>query len=212
MGVRDEKKGLLKYNILVITLEMMKEKAFECITVSEISHAAGISEVTFFKIFRMKEEILQYFMLVWNLKRVARLEKEDLKKGLTAIYSIFEDIAMTENSLGIMVSLVSFFSNLKKQPRPMKLATYDKRAILKNDMYSEVEVEEFESQMLRHLKEAIAAGEIDRSVDLLRTIKVIAGVFYGVPLISQMSFSNDFYGDYKDSLDLIFTALKHGRG
>ena len=212
MGVRNDKKGVLKYNVLKITLEMIKEKPFECITVSEISHAAGISEVTFFKTFRMKEEILQYFMLVWNLKRVVRLEKETSKKGLTAIYSIFEDIAKTENALVIMVSLVSFFSNLKKRPRPIKLETYDKRAILENDMYSDVDVEEFESQMLRHLKEAIADGEIDRSVDLLRTIKVIAGVFYGVPLISHMSSSNDFFGDYKDSLDLIFTALRHGRG
>ncbi len=211
MGVRDENRARMKYNILQTTLELMKEKPFECITVKEICSPNNISEVTFFKIFRMKEEILLYFMQVWNLKRTVRISESGMKKGVAAIYLIFKDIALTDNSLNIMISLISFLSNLKKVPNQIKLDSYDKVEILKNEDYRIVDVEELEMQLLRHLKEAVADNEIHRSTDLLRTVKIIAGIFYGVPLVSHMGFSKDLYGDYTDSLDLLFMALKQGK-
>jgi hypothetical protein len=114
------------------------------------------------------------------------------------------------DSLAVEVAK-NFISDLKKQPRQLYLETYDKHAIFQSSLYENLQVEELETQILRHLREAIADGEIHKSADLLRTVKMIAGIFYGVPLVSHMSFSTDLFDDYKDSLDYLFVALKHGR-
>ena len=211
MGVREVKKAKLKLAILETTLELLKEKPFEKIKVVDICHRVGTSEVTFFKYFRRKEEVLQYFMLVWDYKRSQRLRREGFQRGLAGIYAIFRDIADTDNAVGIMVALISFIASQRERPAAVRLEKYEKEAIMQGGIQDENE-EELEAQMIRMIREAIEDGEIRDDVRIEDLIKVLSGIFYGVPLITHMTRGTDLYGEYQCALAYVLNGLKIKKG
>lgn len=206
MGIREIKKGKLKLEILDKTLHLIKEKPFERIKVVDICHEVGISEVTFFKYFRKKEEVLLYFMLVWNFKRSMRLKKEGHKKGISGIYSIFQDISNTNNALRIMVTLISFIAMQKEKLAAIKLEEYDKEVISQEKTQYE-NSEDLDMQMFHLIEEAIEYEEIQADVNIEELTKVLSGIFYGVPLITYASSSKDLFEDYRCSLDYVFKGI-----
>jgi AcrR family transcriptional regulator len=211
MGVREAKKAKLKLAVLETTLKLLKEKPFDKIKVVDICRQVGTSEVTFFKYFKKKEEVLQYFMLVWDYKRSHRLKREGFKRGIAGVYDIFRDIAETDNAVGIMVALISFIASQTEKPAAVKLEAYEKEAIVQEEIRDENE-EELEAQMVRMIGEAMEDGAIREDTRMEDIIKVLSGIFYGVPLITHMTCGTDLYGDYRRALDYVFEALKIKRG
>jgi hypothetical protein len=207
IGLREEKKAKLKLNILNTLIELIKEKPFSQIKVIELCEFNGISEVTFFKYFEKKEEILLFFMLVWNFKRELRLEKEGRKRGLEGIYEIFRDIAETENSLCIMISLVSFISNCIEPPKKIILSQSEKYIISQSEEYLKYEAKEIDQQLFIHLNEAVSDEKIKAGIEFFEIITILSDIFYGVPIVSHMCRSGDLYGDYRIALDRIFSSL-----
>lgn len=209
MGIREVKKGKLKLAVLESALELMKEKPFEKIKVLDICNQVGTSEVTFFKYFRRKEEILQYFMLVWEFRRSYRLKKEGYNRGLSGIYAIFEDIAATDNAVDIMTALIAFIATQREKPEAIKLEKYDKEAIIQENIQEE-DYEDLNEHMIRLLYEAIEDGELSPDIFIEEIMKVISGVFYGVPLITHAASGVNLYDDYRCSLNYIFKGIKRG--
>ena len=211
MGIRENKKSLLKLSILDAALELLKEKPFESIKVLDICHVVGTTEVTFFKYFRRKEEILQLFMLVWDFKRSQRLKKEGFQRGLSGIYAIFQDISTTDNALGIMVAFISFIASQREKPAAVRLEQSDKEALVPDYKWNGHD-EELEEQMVRMIREAIEDREIRSDVHIDELIKVLSGIFYGVPLITHATSGENLFGDYMSSLQLVFDSIKINRG
>ncbi|MBN1892223.1 MAG: TetR/AcrR family transcriptional regulator [Clostridiales bacterium] len=207
MGIRETKKGRLKLAILDKTLEMIREKPFESIKVIDICQEVGISEVTFYKYFRKKEEVMMYFMRVWNYKRTVRMRKEKSEKGIAAIYSIFRDIANTDNAECIMVSLVSFITAQREKPTNVILEDYDKTAIVDGEDPIE-EDEDLDWQMACRLREAVENEEIRADINIQEFVKVLSGIFYGVPIISYVSQEGDLSRAYQTALNYLFEGIK----
>ncbi len=211
MGLREIKKSQLKLSFLEAALELLKKEPFEKIKVLDICHRVGTSEVTFFKYFRRKEEILQFFMLVWDFKRTQRLKREGFQRGLSGLYAIFDDIAKTDNALGIMIAFVSFIASQREKPASIKLEPSDKELVVPGYIQDETE-EDLDQQMARLVREAIVDGEIRDDARIDELIKVLSGIFYGVPLITHATSGDDLGGDYLSSLHFVFEAISIKRG
>jgi len=200
-GLRERKKAQLKLDLLEAMLYEMKAQNFDEIKVSTICDAVSISEVTFFKYFERKDELLLYYMQVWNYKREVRLSKEGRKSGKEAIYAIFDDIAKTADVKMKMNTLTAYFARLKARPREFSLSLCEKWLINK-----ELVIENsmgLDEQMINAIIEAKEANEIEKDIDTNEMHVMLASLFYGTPLIAHMT-ESDLGEYYKSSLDIIF--------
>ncbi|MBI9103498.1 MAG: TetR/AcrR family transcriptional regulator [Spirochaetales bacterium] len=206
IGLRDKKKGLLRLEILETVTELMKENHFEDIKVKEICSMVNISEVTFFKYFKKKEDLLLFYMLVWNYRRemsIARLVREQGKIG---IYSIFHDTASTELALEILLAFITYVSKLTERPAGLVLEDYEK--LLLFDMGEIITPLSLDDQIVMHLQEAVDSGELPKEIDIHKTNNLISSIYYGTPLVAHMT-GISLEKLYIENLDNIFN-LKAG--
>ncbi|MGL1890879.1 MAG: TetR/AcrR family transcriptional regulator [Spirochaetaceae bacterium] len=194
-GLRDEKKGILKLRILETTLKLLKKRDFDKIKVKDICKIVNTSEVTFFKYFVKKDEILQFFLQVWNYKRELNISKNGRQFGKDAIYKIFSDICETDQPTKIMLTIYNYISHLKERPKTLVLKDYEKYLI---DNENRLEyILTLDDQIIKHLKEA-------KEDNIEEKAKLIGAIYYGTPLISHIT--REPLGElYIKNLDLLFS-------
>lgn len=203
--LRAKKKGLLKLLILDKTLELLKDFNFEDIKVKEICRLANTSEVTFFKYFEKKEQVLQYFMLIWNYKREMRVSKAGRDSGRKAIYSIFEDISQTPQSQKIMLTLFNYVARLREKPKAIALNSYEKQLLFEEE--KEIEPLSLSDQFILHLRESLECGELPDETDLEKMVFLLSSIYYGSAIIAHTS-GRDLGTIYKDNLEIILERRK----
>lgn len=199
-GLRERKKAQLKLDLLDAMLVKMERYDFDGIKVSEICDMVSISEVTFFKYFDRKDELLLYYMQVWAYKRELRLHKEGRKTGIAAIYSIFDDIAKTPDAKKKMNTFSGFFSRLKKKPDEVNLSLCEKWLINKDVVLEKSSG--LDEQLIEAIDQGKKTGEINKDIDTEAMHILLATIFYGTPLIAHMT-DADLQSYYADSLDMI---------
>jgi len=208
---REQKKGLLKLALLETALDLIKQKSFDEITVKEICLPNNISEVTFFTYFEKKNDILRFFMLIWNFMREVQMHQHGRPRGLEGIYSLFEDIAATDNSLVIMVSLISYISKLQQVPEKTKLTGGEIYALFPELPAAQLLIPmELEAQLELHIKQANEKEEIPTSMESEALVSSLSSLFYGMPLIVYMKQENDLKKAYSQALDIIFKKRQDG--
>jgi len=196
--LRDKKKGLLRLQILETVTELMKDNHFEDIKVKDICRVVNISEVTFFKYFKKKEELLLFYMLVWNYRREMRISRVVREKGKVGIYSIFHDTATTELALEILLSFIAFISKLKERPDRLVLEEYEKDEI--------ITPLSLDDQIIMHVQEAVDSGDLPKEVDTHKTNNLISSIYYGTPLVAHMT-GDSLDKLYKENLGKIFIMV-----
>lgn len=131
--LRDRKKGILRLQILQTFQDLLKERRFDDIKVKDICRIVNTSEVTFFKYFQKKEEILSYYMQVWNYKRESRITGTGRSQGIEGIYRILNDISETEQAQEIMLSFITYVSRLREHPESVVLEDYEKKLLFEDE-------------------------------------------------------------------------------
>lgn len=200
-GLRERKKAQLRLDLLASLLTHLLTNNFEDIKVNDLCDDVQISEVTFFKYFEKKEELLLYFMLIWNYKREIKLLKSGRKKGISAIYEIFDDIATTENATKIMTTLIGYISKTHTRPIKTELSPCEKW-LIHNEETIETPME-LDAQILLHLSEAIQQGQLKADTDTTALHIMLSTLYYGTPLITHM-LSGNLQTHYRENLNLLF--------
>lgn len=200
-GLRERKKGILKLSLVEALMKELNDKHFDDIKVKDLCYAVNVSEVTFFKYFDRKEELLQYYLQVWNYDREVRIFTEGRKEGIDAIYTMFEDIAATPNVVAVLNTQAVFISRSKVKPEPIILTPCERWLI--NSDVTPTNPLGLTEQFLRHLQQAIEDGSMTDTKDLNDYIMLLSSLFYGGSLISHAT-GTPLKEHYLRSLDIIF--------
>jgi len=105
LTLREKKYATQKLKILDAFDEKLKTKSLAAISVKEIAWELEISEMTFFNYFGSKKEVLIYFIELWSLEMQMLIEE---KEPIEAIYSIFEETALTiEKNPNLFMEIVA---------------------------------------------------------------------------------------------------------
>lgn len=200
-GLRERKKAMLKLNIVETLIKELENKDYDAIKVKDICAVVNTSEVTFFKYFEKKDELLQYYMLIWNYRRELRIAKSGRLEGLSGIRGIFEDIAATKNVVTILNTLLTFIARSKVKPKVLSLTDCEKWLI--DDSTTDIDVLDLSAQFTLHLKEAQAKGELEPTANLTDLQLLLSSLFYGGTIISHTT-GIDLLEHYAHSMEIIF--------
>lgn len=201
-GKREIKKAKLRIDLMTFMLEELKGHTFDQIKVTTLCEKAGISEVTFFKYFDKKEELLQYFMQVWNYRREKRIHLEGRQEGLAAIRQIFYDLGTTEHAIKILNTVSGFISKSSEPPKKIHLTGCEKWLLDDQETY-DIKVMDLSDQITYHLKEIIIQGE-GLSVDEIAKMNLtLSSLFYGTAIIAHAT-SQPLLDLYMMQLDQLF--------
>lgn len=179
-----------------------KKDHFDDIKVKTLCNLVNISEVTFFKYFERKEELLQYYMQIWNYRREVRLSQSGRSQGLDGIRSIFEDVGHTSNAIGILNTLCTFVVRSKEVPVSIRLSDCEKWVI--DNKNPHIEPLSLDEQFTKHILEAIASGDLSKTTDVMNLHLLLSSLFYGGSIIAHAT-GKPIYDHYMDSLELILS-------
>lgn len=201
-GLREKKKAQLKINLIETLIEELEHNTFDEIKVKTLCSKVGISEVTFFKYFEKKEELLQYYMQVWNYKREITFESNCRQEGIEGIRQIFADISATDNVVNILNSVSTLISRSKEKPKQIVLTPCE-MWLLNDEKNPTMVPMGLSEQFMIHLEQAVVNGSLSSDLDLLAVDMILSSLFYGTPLIAHATGQN-LASLYSSHLDLLF--------
>lgn len=197
ISLRDRKKARTKLNLLQAGLALIGEGTFRSVVVEDICRQVEVSKVTFFKFFPQKEDMLIYFMSVWQAECYVELE-ETPKRGWAAVRHIFSKVADQANSQpGIMLSLISFLAEQKMHPWIPVLSDAELQLLFPNRKdYSAIASSTLGALFRRCVKEAKEDGELTERLTEEEAVAVLFTTFYGSYLSAHLFQSSAYMAFY----------------
>ncbi|OZB96039.1 TetR/AcrR family transcriptional regulator [Paenibacillus sp. XY044] len=201
--LRELKKAKTKVALYESTLTLLGRGMFRDVMLDDICRMAGISRVTFFNLFRKKEDLLVYFMRLWLTWRIIEIGQQRLR-GFAAIRHLFAQAArQTEEYPGIMPSLIAFLSEMNMHPCMPELSLaevlllfpgHDEEGMVSPDMFA---------LFHRCVLEAAEDGTLRQSIPPEHAVQCLFTAFYGAFLTSQLYADSDVMAFYEVQLRLI---------
>ncbi len=204
ISLREKKKAKTKLALLQASLDLSGEHNFRQVLVEEICQQAEISKVTFFKFFPQKEDLLIYFMSVWQAQCYLELADSG-KRGWEAVRHIYGKVAKdAQRHPGIMLSLISFLSEQKMHPWVPKL-TETELWLLFPERESTEGVAEVTLDCIfgRCVKEIREDGQLVPHVTDEEAVVLLFSIFYGAYLSAHLFRSKDYMAYYEMHLKLL---------
>ena len=198
ISLREKKKAKTKLALLEEALALIDEGTFRSVLVDDICERAEVSKVTFFKFFPQKEELLIYFMSIWQARCFCELSANG-KRGFAAVRHIFSMVAEeSEKYPGIMLSLISFLAEQKMHPCVPTLSAAE-LALLFPDVsdraaFSDADLHQI---FVRCVREAREDGELADDVSEEEAVVLLFSMFYGAYLTAHLFRSDDFMACYE---------------
>lgn len=197
ISLRDRKKARTKLNLLQAGLNLIGEGTFRNVFVEDICQQAEVSKVTFFKFFPQKEDMLIYFMSVWQAECYVELE-ETPKRGWAAVRHIFAKVAdQAKSQPGIMLSLISFLSEQKMHPWIPVLSDSELQLLFPNrEDFSAIAASTLDTLFRRCVKEAREDGELSERLTEEEAVALLFTTFYGSYLSAHLCQSSEYMAFY----------------
>ncbi len=209
MSLRKEKAARLKIQVLDHTLKLIGKKSFEDLYVDDICAKVKISKVTLFKYFPQKEDILLYYFRIWCFSRSVDLNQKP-KEGMQGIYFLFDKISEEcEDHPGLMLSLMSYLSDLKRTPKPFPVKVEEKRLI-----YPEIEtvgsmnIFSLDQMLEKFTLEGIFKKEITKTINTRDITNLLLTIFYGGIISAHLNQQSPVKQYFRRNLDLLFKGLQ----
>ncbi len=209
MSLRKEKAARLKIHVLDHTLKLIGKKSFEDLYVDDICEKVKISKVTLFKYFPQKEDILLYYFRMWCFSRSVDLNQKP-KEGMQGIYYLF-DKASEECELhpGLMLSLVSFLSDVKRTPKPFPVKAEEKKLIYPEvENVSSMNIFSLDQMLEKFTLEAIFKKEITRTINTRDITNLFLATFFGSIISAHLNQQSPVKQYFRRNLDLLFKGLQ----
>lgn len=200
-GLREKKKAQKKIEIARMTEALMIDKNFEDINVLDICEAVSISNVTFFKYFPKKEDILSYMSEIWLYERWVNLNASVRPVGFSAIRQVFEDAGKLKNGSAILNTIIRDFTRVRPNTESGELSDCEKWCIHPRHVYQDVP--SIEEQLSRGYDQALEAKEIKADVSKQSLIVLLITIYFGTPVVTHMA-DKSMEKTYDILLDLIY--------
>jgi hypothetical protein len=191
IGKRDKQKAEQKLNIMNAFLSEMEMTALHDIKIESICHRLGISKVTFFNYFSSKEQVVEYFILLWQFKLSYKLDQSRVSNK-EKLYMIFDYVCEHPAAINIMNALMMFF--------------------IKIDCYQPIDITDYELYMfddkayLMGYKPLMIKTMFEAYSESKNQAKVLLSGFYGIPFLAGVYREN-----LRQSFDSFLLELIGGR-
>ncbi|MCM3600773.1 TetR/AcrR family transcriptional regulator [Robertmurraya korlensis] len=197
-SIREKKKAQLKMAILDEMLRLLRTKELSEISVEELCQNIQTTKVTFFKYFRYKEQVLDYFVIRWLYERSNEIHSKHFN-GKEGILHIFQTIS--EDTLGkkIMVSLVHYYSKLNEKPTIMEITPYEYYLFNEEAFQNKVKPMELNQIFIYYLSQMESVNE----ADYYHISCQFLALMYGVPIQTHIMEIEDMYLFYKIGVNSI---------
>jgi len=194
IGKREHNKVEMKLNILKAFIKAMESDNLNDIKVEEVCKSIHVSKVTFFNYFSSKEEVVEYFIQLWQFEMAYDIGEKKLSGKETILY-LLENVSLHPSVKSIMSALTVFFAKIECY-RPTRLSDYE--LFLYNKKAYELG---YKSTPLYEiiLKAVNQLCLKENKRDILVT-NIMSG-FYGIPLVSSLGFGENLSQMYKDYIN-----------
>jgi AcrR family transcriptional regulator len=205
--LRKEKAAKLKLGILEHTLKLIGKKPFADIYVDQICASIKISKVTLFKYFPQKEDILLYYFRIWCLHRCVELTARP-KEGVQGIYFLFDKLGEAlENHPGIVHSLFSYLSDLKRPPKAFPVKQEEKKLLYPDMPILSLDMQSVDQLLEKFVLEAIFKKEITKSSSTRDVTVFLITLFYGSILSGHLSQQSNMKFFFRRNIEMAFRGL-----
>lgn len=162
----------------------MASKQLHDLNIEDICKSINISKVTFFNYFKSKEEVVEYFIQLWQYEMAYMISEKDLK-GLDTLYFLYDQVSSHPSSQSIMSALTAYF---------IKIDCYQPTSVSDYELYiysPEPYTKGFRSvQLYEIVLKAIQEMQVSQDQGHMIMTHFMSG-FYGIPLISKLGFGQN---------------------
>lgn len=202
-SLREIKKARSKIAIYNSFLQLIGDNMFHDLLLEDICRKAEISNVTFFKYFRRKEDLLLYYMRIWLTERIIEIHEENMR-GLASIRHLFKQVASHwHKTPGIMPSLISFLAEMKMHPCMPELSAEEISLLFPGHEAIGAEPPDMFKLFHRCMVEAREDGELREGFSVEQAVQFLFTVFYGAFLTAQLYGTEDIYEVYETHLQIL---------
>jgi len=186
LPLRARKRARTRLALLDALLSRIGPRGIDQIPVKELCAEVEISEVTFFKYFPAKSDLLTYFIQLWTIEMAwhASQAAQAQGSGLEAIGEIFARTAQdAARNIDIMLEIIAHQARMPKDLVLPGVSTAER--LLRFPDLAGVETlpsEGLEAILPRFLQVAIGKGELPPSSDIASLTLALSCIFFGVPL------------------------------
>lgn len=201
--LRELKKAKTKIALYEAAMSLIGDRMFREIKLEDICQIAEVSRVTFFNLFRKKEDLLLYFMRIWLTNRQIDIKEQSLR-GFDVVHHIHGKIAeQAQEKAGIMPSLIAFLAEMKMHPSMPEFSQAEIQLLFPGH----VELGSVSPNMFalfeQAMSEALQDGTLKEGITVPAAIQFLFTVFYGTFLTSQLYASEDILSFYETQIQLI---------
>jgi AcrR family transcriptional regulator len=209
MSLRKEKAARLKVQVLEHTLKLIGKKAYDDIYVEDICEKVKISKVTFFKYFPQKEDVLLYHFRIWCLGRSVELRQKP-KEGIQGVYYLLDKLSEEcENHPGLMLSLIGYFSDFKRPPKPFPVKPEEKKLLFAEvEDISSVEILSLDQMLEKFTLEAIMRKEITKTSSTRDITNLFNTIFLGSIITAHLNQQSPLKLFFRRNLDNLMKGLQ----
>ena len=186
LPLRERKRARIRLALLDALLERIGPRRIDQIPVRELCAEVEISEVTFFKHFPGKSDLLTYFIQLWTIEMAWYANQAAQAQGsaLEAIGEIFERTGQdAAQHIEIILEVIAHQARMPKDLILPGVSTAER--LLRFPDFTGVESlpsEGLDAILPRFLATAISNGELPPSSDIPSLTLALSSIFFGVPL------------------------------
>lgn len=212
-ALRETKYARTKLALLDAALELIRQKQFDEIAVTELCGYAEVSYATFFNYFAKKSDLLVYFIQLWSVEVAWHaLQMAPKNGGLSAIEAIFDYTArQCEEGPEIMGEIIALMA--RRRPgsinRPKPLTDAEQRIRFPHiDNFTGLGEMGLESVLPPHIAAAVKNGELPVSTDGSVVLEALASIFLGVPVALAAYGPGNYKEAYRRQLHLLWAGIR----
>ncbi|MED1916762.1 TetR/AcrR family transcriptional regulator [Brevibacillus sp. NPDC058079] len=198
LSLREKKKAKNKFALLDAALELIGDGSFRNVLVDDICERAEVSKVTFFKFFPQKEELLIYYMSIWQAECFVELRSAG-KRGWVAVRHIFAKVTRdSEKQPGIMLSLISFLAEQKMHPCVPILSDAELYLRFPEEEQREaIRATDLHQILQKCVQEAAEDGQLALHLSEEEAVILLFSMFYGAYLTAHLFHVSDYMSCYE---------------
>lgn len=211
--LRERKFAQTKLALLKVAIEKMKMKPLEAISVKELCEATMISEMTFYKYFPKKTDLLVYYLQVVVLEIAWYLQHGvKSKTNLEMVEECF-DLAIRKmfGNLSVMSETIAYFAQERELPEFQALSKAEQMLEFPHlPGIEEVQLKDarLETLVEPYLRQAVADGELPATTDVNTLLIMAVAIFTGLVMHLHLSQPELVRPLCRKQLQLLWKALR----
>lgn len=218
LSLREKKYARTKLALLDAASDRIGAKTFDEISVKELCEQAEVSEATFFNYFPKKQGLLNYFIQLWVLEVIWKIQNLlEAQGGIVAIEEAFrhtgERISRQPRMMLEIIAYMALDPDKAQCPSSTAEVTLAERLLRFPDLLGVESIEAvngLDDVFRPPLMKAIEAGELPAETDVEVALVNLFSVFFGVPLCMAWQDADLVVPVYQQQLKLLWVGLKGG--